>query len=330
MRCHRYNLRSSAKDPVQSRLDACVAAYGEQNRDKILAVPSNTGQGVHLYFDPERSLSPAPLREIEGQRRNPTEAILTEDPAGRDSPMGPDTPDRTGQFGPISPLRTPRALRHRNQGNWRDDTTPSTLDVHDTMASIMRHRIARHSHPVNTQARRRLAGERQRGEEHDICLQQIHHLDEQEPRDTSEQIAGLRYDYEKRIEEFRCQNAEIFARRSANEYGPTEGPNPEGETAPPPCSQPSSPQYPRPSRLGPQMLEDYRGNQPHRQSGKKPIIPSADRSYVVVSKRAGKLGPCNTWVIDHQTGEQIMETVRYRVRADKLQRIDEDGDIAIE
>jgi hypothetical protein len=50
---HSYHLRPNARGRMQRRLDAHVAAFGEQNKDKIVAVPSNTGQGVHLYFDPE-------------------------------------------------------------------------------------------------------------------------------------------------------------------------------------------------------------------------------------------------------------------------------------
>ncbi|KAH9983792.1 hypothetical protein BJV74DRAFT_797259 [Russula compacta] len=217
-----------------------------------------------------------------------------------------DTPDRR-PFGPTSPLRAPRApMRHRKQGNWRNGCTESSLCVHDTMASIAGRRQTRHSHPKNTQARRR-------PERPDIQPRQVDHQIEKRESETSERIAEMRRDYERRVEEFRQSNAALFELLNKGEDGsnacnPTETPNPAPKTAPSACSRLSSAQYLGPSRLGPQMLEDDRGNQQWRQSDKKPAIPSADESYVVVTKRAGKLGPCNTWVIDHRTGEQIVET----------------------
>ena len=51
--------------------------------------------------------------------------------------------------------------------------------------------------------------------------------------------------------------------------------------------------------------------------------------FVLVAKRVPKLGPCGTLVIDHDTGMEMLETRRYRVRADELQSIDEDGDSAM-
>jgi hypothetical protein len=53
---------------------------------------------------------------------------------------------------------------------------------------------------------------------------------------------------------------------------------------------------------------------------------AADGKFVVVARRVPKLGPCGTVVIDHATGEQISVTRRYRVRAEQLRSIDEDGD----
>ena len=203
------------------------------------------------------------------------------------------------------------------------------------MASIAGRRQPRHSHPKNAQARRRLIDQRRRVERQDIQPRQVDHQIEQGESETSERIADMRRDYERRLEEFRQSNAAIFEPLNKGEDGSnacnsTETPNLAPKTVPSACSRPSSPQHLGPSRLEPQMLEDHWGNQQRRQSGKKPVIPPGDGPYVVVSKRAGKLGPCNTWVIDHQTGEQVMEAVRYRVRADELQRIGNDGDVAIE
>ncbi len=73
---HSYHLRPNVKGRMQRRLDAHVAAFGEQNRDKIIALPSNTGQGVHLYFDPERSLSPDPDQATNRQRTDSTEGVI--------------------------------------------------------------------------------------------------------------------------------------------------------------------------------------------------------------------------------------------------------------
>ncbi|KAN0111371.1 hypothetical protein V8E52_008646 [Russula decolorans] len=43
---HSYHLRPNGRGRMQRQLDGHVAASGEQNKDKIAAVPSNTGQGV--------------------------------------------------------------------------------------------------------------------------------------------------------------------------------------------------------------------------------------------------------------------------------------------
>jgi hypothetical protein len=43
---HPYHLRPNGKGRMQRQLDGHVAAFGEQDKDKIVAVPSNTGQGV--------------------------------------------------------------------------------------------------------------------------------------------------------------------------------------------------------------------------------------------------------------------------------------------
>ncbi|KAN0111382.1 hypothetical protein V8E52_008538 [Russula decolorans] len=43
---HSYHLCPNGRGRMQRQLNAHVAAFGEQNKDKIVAVPSNTGQGV--------------------------------------------------------------------------------------------------------------------------------------------------------------------------------------------------------------------------------------------------------------------------------------------
>ena len=39
---------------MQRQLDAHVADFGKENKDEVDTVPSNTGEGVLLYFDPKR------------------------------------------------------------------------------------------------------------------------------------------------------------------------------------------------------------------------------------------------------------------------------------
>src|SRR5260370_33254111 len=76
---HDYHLRPNVKARMQRRLNAYVAAFGEQNRDKIFAEPSKTGQGVHLRFDPERSLSPDPNHAAYSPGANSTKGIIVVD-----------------------------------------------------------------------------------------------------------------------------------------------------------------------------------------------------------------------------------------------------------
>jgi hypothetical protein len=84
---HSYHLCPNAKGRLQRRLNSHVAAFGEQNRDKIVAVPSNTGQGVHLYFDPERSLSPDPEQAANRQSTDSTEGVVVVDDPDSESSL---------------------------------------------------------------------------------------------------------------------------------------------------------------------------------------------------------------------------------------------------
>ena len=110
------------------------------------AVPSNTGQGVHLYFDPERSLSPDPDQEADRQCTDSTEGVIViDDSDSRDLlsdlgsdlgtvAPGPDTPPPRGQVWPSSHLHAPKAPCHLKQENWPAGSVDSSTSVHDSLA----------------------------------------------------------------------------------------------------------------------------------------------------------------------------------------------------
>src|SRR6267154_4602606 len=153
---HSYHLRPNARGRMQKRLDAHVAAFGEQNRDKIVAVPSNTGQGVHLYFDPERSLSPDPDQVANRQCTDSAEGVIViddSDSGDSSSDLGsdletvsPDTPSPRGQVWPSSHLHAPKAARHIKQENCREGSVYSSSSVHDSLALIAERKKALKAH----------------------------------------------------------------------------------------------------------------------------------------------------------------------------------------
>lgn len=63
---------------------------------------------------------------------------------------------------------------------------------------------------------------------------------------------------------------------------------------------------------------------PNKRSNTK-AGPGAE--FVTVTQRVQRLGPTGTAVFDAFTNEPVLETKRYRVRADVLQGIDEDSDM---
>jgi hypothetical protein len=150
---------------------------------------------------------------------------------------------------------------------------------------------------------------------------------EQEERyRRDQQILSLRHDYERRVEQFREERSELFD--SQDEF------KGKWHTLPATIDESNSPDFSRPpSPAGPSRWAQRR-----RYEAERIVTPkshpqdnaaarsAADGPFVVVAKRGPKLGPCGTVVIDHETGRDLLETRRYRVRADELQSIDEDGD----
>ncbi|KAF8480493.1 hypothetical protein DFH94DRAFT_743474 [Russula ochroleuca] len=339
---HAYHLRPNAKGRLQRRLNAHVAAFGEQNWDKITAMPSKTGQGVHLHFDPERSLSPDPdhHQSANADRERTTESteegviIIDDCSDSEDSSSGlasdqdtvaPDTPSpRGGQlWPPSSKLRAPTKAAPPRHAHWprEGSVAPSitTSSAHDSMAQIAERRQAllnAHLYGADVHGRRHAEDERR--------------------------IADLRRDYEGRIEQFRQQNADIFGLDIGFEEGAEDAIAMAivGEYYSPPTSpvfshHPLPQSAGGPSRSGARMQEGRR-QALRRHGAQQFIVPqerdmasaseAADGQFVVVARRVPKLGPCGTVVINHETGEQILEKRRYRVRAEELQSIDGDGD----
>jgi hypothetical protein len=316
---------------MQRRIDAHVAAFGEQNRDKIIAVPSETGQGVHLFFDPERSLSPEPGRDIEPRQpiEFKQEAIVMDDSESDGSDSSLETVDRvTYRSGlwpssPPSPC-APKAPRYITHGNWVEGTMPSSLSAVDSLELLAERRQAMRSQRDGVQAYQRVMEEQGRLTGRNAMREQA----EQEERNRREQILSLRRDYEQRVEEFREERWELFGSQDGS------GSDGRSRTGMETNDGNDSPELSRPpSPAGPSRRAQQR-----RHEAEQIVTPklrpqdhavahlAADGPFVVVAKRGPKLGPSGTVVIDHETGRDMVETKRYRVRADELQSIDGDGD----
>jgi hypothetical protein len=299
---HQYHLRPNVKARMQRRLNAYVEAFGEQNRDKIFAEPSKTGQGVHLRFDPERSLSPDPNHAAYHQGANSTKDVIVVEKSnsgGSSSDLGsdldtiaPDTPSARTQFCPSSHRRAPKAPRHVKQEHWHEGSVYSS-SVHDSLALIVERKQAVKAHLDDDVEDRSLILEYE-------CQKLL-----EQAKNEEEKIAALRREYEGKVEQFRRENADIFSFAKENspdyfDYSPPLSPELSGPMVPPPeILQPPSPQHAGPSRVG---------------------------QYVVVARRVRKLGPCGTVVFDHEKGTDKLVTRHYRVRAEELESIDGDGD----
>lgn len=333
---------------MQRRLDAHVAAFGEQNRDRIVAVPSSTGQGVHLYFDPERSLSPNPEQVANRNSTDSTEgALVADDPDSGDSSSdlgsdletvaGPDTPPPRGQVRPSSShLYAPKAPRHleREKSPGRS-VYDSSSSVHDSLMLIAERKKAMKTH-LDGDVEGHLFLEL----DHEKMLDREKMLDQAENEEG--RIAILRRDYEDRLERFRQENADIFGipAEGVSEHSNPLSPEPfEGEDLPREIPHYTLSRNGPPSRFVPGAQEDHRQHQQHtplRRQNAHPFTVSqsdedetsvgADGQFVVVARRVQKLGPCGTVVIDHETGDEKLVTKRYRVREEELFSIDSDGD----
>ncbi|KAH9958227.1 hypothetical protein BC827DRAFT_1269664 [Russula dissimulans] len=335
---HHYYLRHNANGRIQRKLDAHVAAYGEQNKGKIIARPSATGQGVHLRFDPERSLSPPQSQAVEPPRyASSTEyPIIVEHSDGEDSSslvsdlitiIDPETPPRNHAVR-ASPPRAPGAPQLRRQRNWREGGPAASSGVVDSMASIANPRGLQYEVGRNDEQQRRMAVMQEQVE---AALQRLPDQPrhgavaaEQEERFLVGRFSVLRREYERTVEQFRQQNPDLFAPPHSDDNRRTPTDSPESSrpgNIPPEVSRAPSPQaadasHPEPRRRDEAEVSTQRQLQTN----------NADGTFVMVARRVPKLGPCGTLVLDHGTGEQMMETRRYRVRTDALHDIDEDGD----
>jgi hypothetical protein len=328
---------------MQRRLNAHVAAFGEQNRDRIVAVPSNTGQGVHLYFDPERSLSPHPDQAANRHSTDPTEGVtVADDPDSGDSSSdlgsdletvaGPDTPPPRGQVRSSSHLHAPKAPRYIKRDNSPGGSVDdSSASVHDSLALIAERKKALKAHlDGDVEDRRRFLEH-----EHEKMLDRA--------ENEEERIAVLRRDYEGKLEQFRQENADIFGfpAEGVSEYSFNPlSPEPfQGGNLLPEISHRTLSQSEGSLRFGEGTQEDRKQHQqyaPLRRQNAHAFAVSqrdeaetsvgADGQYVVVARRVQKLGPCGTVVIDHDTGDEKLVTKCYRVREEELYSIDGDGD----
>ncbi|KAF8268322.1 hypothetical protein EI94DRAFT_1186306 [Lactarius quietus] len=393
---HGYSLRPNAKGRMEKRLNAYVAAFGEDNKNNIVAAPSETGQGIRLVFDRERSLEPVPGGPIEQGYTNTTseDVDITDNDSesesgtdGGDSDSGSDTNSDTSSpqtpprvhFEPVSALRTPRAQRHgeQRQENWREGSIASSVSVADSMASIVERGRVLRSQLHDVQAGRQRVEVQRRAEGQRIRIEQIHRLFEEQERILRERLTALQREYEQVIANLDQEEEpeafamkEEFENESSYEYAPTETsesgqqqcrgrsltpwpypgrenrqksltPWAEPGNVPPnvsfsPSPSPSPPPIAGPSRMGPSMMEQNtqeRGlRRQHAQHmylspNKYSSSPGSGVEFVTVTQRVPRLGPSGTAVFDAFTNEPVLETKRYRVRADVLRGIDEDSDM---
>ncbi|KAI0297364.1 hypothetical protein BC826DRAFT_1174428 [Russula brevipes] len=339
-------------------------ALSEQNRDEVVTAPSKAGRGARRFLDPERTLVPEPTHATERQRTKSAEdqdadAMVIEDSDSEDSSgigsdldtVAPYSTHHETYFELSSPLSTPIIpARHSKQRNrYEGGFAASSENVEESMATIAECKKALRSRLGEVhQTRRRLEEEQRRGGQ-GVQLQQAQQQVEREERYLGEGFAAVRREYQLLVEKFRLDNPEIFAgqEESESEFGddgtPTETPDRESAFSSPSqvFSRTSSPHVMVPSNLGLHTPEDSRrrqqGRMLHRDHAEQAAIRASqqdnaaassatDNSFVVVARRVRKLGPCGTVVINQETGKDMVETKRYRVRVDDLQSIDGDGD----
>jgi hypothetical protein len=393
---HGYSLRPT-KGRMEKRMNAYVAAFGEENKNNIVAAPSETGEGIHLVFDRERSLEPVPGGPIEQGHTNSSEDMQTDDSDSDSGTDGdgdadsdsasesesdtspPQTPRRV-HFEQTSALRTPRPQRHgeQRQEDWREGSVASSTSVADSMASIVERGRVLRSQLQDVQAGRQRVEEQRRAEGQRIRVEQIHRLFEEQERILRERLTALQQEYEQVIAQLGEEDTEglaikeEFENESNFEYTPTEtsesgqqqqqqgrrSPTPwpypdrknrqksltpwaEPGNVPPmvsfsssPSPSPSPPPVAGPSRMGPSMMEQNkqerglrRQHAQHMYVSPRKYTSSPGSEFVTVTQRVQRLGPSGTAIFDAFTNEPVLETRRYRVRADVLQGIDEDSDM---
>ncbi|KAH9174825.1 hypothetical protein EDB89DRAFT_476271 [Lactarius sanguifluus] len=239
---HGYSLRPNAKGRMEKRLNAYVAAFGEENKNNIVAAPSETGEGIRLVFDRERSLEPVPGGPIEQGHTSTFEDVVIIDDSDSDSAAdcdsdsgsesdtsSPQTPPRV-HFEPTSALRTPRPQRHgeQRQEDWREGSVASSVSVADSMASLVERGRVLRSQLQDVQAGRLRVEEQRRAEGQRIRVEQIHRLFEEQERSLRERLAALQQEYEQVIAQLDQEGSEGFSVKEESEtesnfeYTPTE------------------------------------------------------------------------------------------------------------
>ena len=132
---HSYDLRPNARGRMQRQLDAHVADFGKDNKDEVDTVPSNTGEGVLLNFDPKRLLSPGPDQAASRQGADSTEGVVIID----DSDCGDSLTDLGSGVEAVapdseSPLQRsqawPISMRRRPPGTYSRRTDPREVSIH--------------------------------------------------------------------------------------------------------------------------------------------------------------------------------------------------------
>ena len=321
---------------MQRQLNTDVAAFGEQNKDKIVAVPSKTGQGVHVHFEPERSMSPDPNRAATRQSTDSTEDMADIDDSdsgyslsdqGSDTEtIAPDTPPQRRQDLPSSHFNAPKAPRYITR---EDSPDYSSSSDHDSQALIADRSKVLKAH-LGVEARPRFLEH-----EHQNMLQGA--------VNDEERFAIARREYERRNEQFRQENAKSFAFSvddDSDYFSDPLSPDPfRSWDLPQENSTPTIPQGAGPSRLAQRVQEDRKRQQqytPLRHVINLPVTGSPgdkttesageDGHFIVVARRVKKLGPNGTVLVDHDTGEDKLVTKCYQVPEEELRSIDGDGD----
>jgi hypothetical protein len=371
---------------MEKRLNAYVAAFGEENKNNIVAAPSETGEGIRLVFDREHSLEPVPGGPIEQGYTNSSEDVHHR---------------RLGQrLGHRQRLRLGIRVRHLVPADAAPCALRADLGAPHAEAPAARRaeagRLARGQrrvvhecggqHGVDRGARpspalaaagRTSWPTARRGAASRGGTADPHRADPPALRGAGEilreRLTALQQEYEQVIAQLtrrtrrRFAMKEEFENESNFEYTPTEtsesgqqqqrrSPTPwpypgrenrqksltpwaEPGNVPPnvcfsPSPSPSPPPVAGPSRMGPSMMEQHqqerglrRQHAQHMFISPRKYTSSPGAEFVTVTQRVQRVGPSGTAVFDAFTNEPVLETRRYRVRADVLQGIDEDSDM---
>ncbi|KAI0263114.1 hypothetical protein BC834DRAFT_971649 [Gloeopeniophorella convolvens] len=194
---HSYSLRPTKPRMdrhMERRIEAAVAAFGEENRAAIRAVPSATGQGVHITFDRERSLAPLPATN-EDPALPPSADIDYAESSASGTPE-PRTP-RQAHHTPSSVFRTPRANRRADPQTFREGSEAPSDDgsVADSLASMRERKRVLHGKIKHVRGERIRMQERRSTEPEQPSLKDIHERFINEERVLTQRLAALHEEY---------------------------------------------------------------------------------------------------------------------------------------